>query len=223
MFCRNNFGIYREDSFGYFAVYFMIVVFIMDVSKDLFQLFERLIDERVVLFFQSLFQVIHNHVRATEFNGATECFHQVVILTGHRHCLVYNGIYFFYYTFVLRFTFSEFCEFLLLFCLCTQYIIINDRFIHTDGVLPVIAAAGILVGILNTSFVAGSHHFFQYGEACATYSDTRLVLCFHTFLYFRYGEVTACASGETHDHGVITFFQSLDRNRQIFGSLQRYI
>ena len=201
----------------------MVIVFVMDISKNFFQLLYGFVDKRVILLFQTFFQIVHNHVRATEFNSPAECFCQVVILTGHRHCLAHNRIDFFYYTFVFRLAFGELSEFLLLFCFRTQHIIINDSLIHTDRVLPVVAAAGILVGILDTGFVAGGHHFFQYGKTCATNGDAWLVLCLHTFFYFRYGEVAACTSGESHNHGIVTFFQSFDGDGQVFRSFQGHV
>ena len=212
-----------QDGFGYGTVYFVVVVFVVDVVEHLFQLCFGSSKQRVVFLFQRRLYLMHNHVRASEFDSAAQGFVQVVELTGNRHSLGNDFVDSLYYTLVFGFTFGKFGKVLFLFRFCAQHIVVDNCLVHADGVFPVVAASGKFAGILDAGFVAGIHVLAQYIEADTTHVNHGLVVCFHAFFHFRPGEVTAGAARESHNHGIIVFFQSFDGNGQEFRSLQRYV
>ena len=218
LFCRNHFSIKREQNFGYFTVYFMVIILIVYTGKNVFQYFDVGIDCRIILLFQCFFQFLHDLVRTAELNGGEEWFCQASGLIYKRSSDGYRIIYLFYYIHVSRivFLFGKLSETFFLRFFCSQYIIVDDGFVHADRVLPVVGGACVFVGVLDTCFVAGVHYFFQHVETGCTYPYARFVGWVHSFFYFRYGKVTAGTSREPHNHGIVSFFQPFERDGKMF-------
>ena len=104
-----------------------------------------------------------------------------------------------------------------------QHLVVDDGLVHTDGVLPIIAAGCILAGILYADLVVGIHLSLQHSLAGTTDADARLVAGSHALLYFALGQVAVGASRETHNHGIVTFFDTLERYSQVLLRLQWYV
>ena len=95
---------------------------------------------------------------------------------------------------------------LLLALLNTQF---EDAARLADRILPVVRRRGVFRSILDTYLVAGSHFLTENILAFFAYGDTRHVDAFHAQAHFTFSQVAACASGESHNHGIVAFLQSL--------------
>ena len=104
-----------------------------------------------------------------------------------------------------------------------QHVIVDDCLVHTNGVLPVVTASGKLAGILDAGLVTGIHILAQHFEAYAAHINHCLIHGVHALLHFALGEVTFCAAGEAHNHGVVTFVQTFDGDGQELRRFQGYI
>ena len=114
-------------------------------------------------------------------------------------------------------------EAFLLFSLGGEHGVVHDSLVHANGVLPVVAATSELVGILDTGLVTLAHVLLQYVEVNGTHVDHGLVDGGHTLAHFALCEVTFGRTGEAHDHGIVTFVESLQRDRKVLRGLQGYI
>ena len=156
----------------------------MDAFVSAFQGFHACFDYRIV-FLKQCFACFSQH-NITKFDSSEESLSQTGVLIVERSCLSYQVINILHYCCIFNIVlcFCKLCEFGFLCSFCSQYIIIDDGFIHADGVFPIVAGTCILVCILNTDFVTGIHYLFQDSQTCTTNTDTWIVLRFHTFFYF---------------------------------------
>ena len=188
----------------------MIIVFVVNQVIRYLQAVNALLYFFRILSFDSILQLIEQCERSSEFN-ATECLakvsHQRIDRSNLANVLINLRYYLFIVSVLLLLCESQKISFL--FCLRFKNLVVYDSLIHTDRVLPVVATLGVLRSILNTNFVAGSHLSLQHSLTSLADLDTRSVLSVHAHLNLAACKVAACASGESHNHGVIAFLQSL--------------
>ena len=205
-----HFGIEGQQGFGYFAVYFVVIILVVNGFINALHHIGIFFDTGFIFVLYRYFQAVHYNIRSTELNAASQNFIEASELIKNRVALFDNGIDFSYHLcivgpivilcklgkagFLSRFRF--------------QYFIVCDSFVHTDGILPVVAASRIFAGILNAHFVAGCHFFFQYILTGTANADTGLIAGGHSLFDFALSQVAAGASGEAHNHGIITFFDT---------------
>ena len=111
----------------------------------------------------------------------------------------------------------------LLFGLGAQHVVVYNGLVHADGVFPVVAASCKLVGILDADLVTLSHELFQHVQVDRAHVDHGLVLSRHHLLHLALCKIPLCASGKSHDHGIVPFVQSLNGDGEEFGCLQGHI
>ena len=202
----------------------MVVILVVYFGKAFLQGLDGFFDVFLLVFLESFLQVGECLVGRFELD-ATEYFAEVSRLSLQRHDAGYIVIDLLDYTLIvgMLFRFREVQETFFLFGLGFQYLVVDDSLVHTDGVLPVVGRAGILAGILDTYLVAGSHFLAQHTLAGFTHFDTRGVDGIHAEFHFAFGQVAAGASRESHNHGIIAFLKSLQRNRQELLHLKRHV
>ncbi len=201
----------------------MVIVLIVNTFIRIFQRFDTYFYQRIILLYQC-FTCLSQH-DTSKFDCSEERFSQTGELIVERCCLSYQIIYFFHYRCIISIILflCKFCKFSFLRSFRTQYIVVDDCPVHSDRIFPVVTGTGIFVCILDADFITCIHHFLQYSQTGTADTDTRVVFRFHAFFYFRYGQITACTSGESHNHCIISFFQTFERDRQMFFCFQRSI
>ena len=111
----------------------------------------------------------------------------------------------------------------LLFGLGAKDVVVDNGLVHADGVLPVVAASGKLVGILDADFVTLGHVLLQHVQVDGAHIYHGLVGGGHRLLHFALGEVAFGGAGEAHNHGIVALVQSLDGDGEVFGRLQGHV
>ena len=101
---------------------------------------------------------------------------------------------------------------LLLSLLAGNYVEAGKSLVHTDGVLPIVRAAGILRGILDTDGIAGRHRLGPDVLLDSAHFDTRFVAVLDALLNAPRREVAVRAAGETDCHRVVLLLIALERN-----------
>ena len=119
---------------------------------------------------------------------------------------------------------SIFCypigESLLLSLLAGNYVEAGKSLVHTDGVLPIVRAAGILRGILDTDGIAGRHRLGPDVLLDSAHFDTRFVAVLDALLNAPRREIAVRAAGETNCHRVVLLLIALERD---FGNELRLV
>ena len=87
---------------------------------------------------------------------------------------------------------------------------VGQATVHTDGVLPIVGAAGILRGVLDAYGVAGLHGFAPDVLLEASHFDARLVRVLDALVDAPGGEVAVSATGEADGHRVILLAVTLE-------------
>ena len=140
-FRRNFRSIQRDQHFGNLAVYFMVVVLVVDVGEFLFQCFQCFGNVLLVVLLQSGLQFIEGSLRCAEFDTAAERFAEVSIACLDRHNPFDVFVNLSDHLFIICITLflGILCKTAFLFSFRFQYFIVHDGLVHADGVFPVVA------------------------------------------------------------------------------------
>src|SRR5574344_1556371 len=87
-----------------------------------------------------------------------------------------------------------------------------DALVHTDGVLPVVGALGVLAVILDAHSLVGTHVLLHYFLLDAAYLGTRSIFCVTHHLDAIAGEVSFGTTRITHGHRIVAVLITLERN-----------
>ena len=146
-----------------------------------------------------------------KFVGADECLAEIHIVASHVQTLVVKTFHKVEVELALEVTSEQ----LIALNLVLEVSLLADKtggidtFVHSDGVLPVVAALGVLRVILDSHCLVGTHvlehHFLLYASHLCAWSVLRI----SALAYSVRGEIAACASGITHGHCEVAFFISL--------------
>ena len=88
----------------------------------------------------------------------------------------------------------------------------GQAFVHTDRVLPVVGAAGIFIGILDTHLIARLHRLFPKRLLDAPHLDARFIVMLHLLPHTPRAEVAIGVTGETDRHGIVVLRIALQRD-----------
>ena len=228
--CRQSISWYtlciqRNQDFSYLTVYFMIIILVVYIGICFFQAADSFFDIFLFVLLQSSFQIVEQNVCSAKLDTASESFTEVNHLLGNRSSLLNILVNLAYNLSIVGIVlfFCKLCKLSFLFSLCFQYFIVDDSLVHTDRVFPVVAGRSELTCILDTYLIAGSHFLTQYVLTCFTNFNTRSVYSFHTHFHFTFSQVTAGASRESHNHSIVAFLQTFQRNSKMLLHFQRNI
>ena len=197
----------------------------MYIGIYFFQRFNIFINRFFIFIFDCFFQLVQNQIRSAEFYTSLKDFTETGVVIKNRITLFDGGINFADYFFIIgvAFGFSKCCELGFLFCFCFQYLVVDNGFIHADRVFPIVAGTCIFAGVLDTYFVTGSHFFLQYILTHTTYADTGFVGRMHPLFHFTLSQIAVSASGESHNHGIVTLVNTFQGDSQMLFGFQRNI
>ena len=87
-----------------------------------------------------------------------------------------------------------------------------DALVHTDSILPVVGALGVLAVILDAHSLVGTHVLLHYFLLDAAYLGTRSIFCVTHHLDAIAGEVSFGTTRITHGHRIVAILVTLERN-----------
>ena len=92
---------------------------------------------------------------------------------------------------------------------------VGNRLVHTDGVLPIVAASGPLAGILDAHSAVLAHPAFPHLLLLAAHLDGRYVAVLHTLADTPRAEVAAGGAGIAHGHAEVAGLEAVDAHPSI--------
>jgi len=212
--CRNALCIKRNQDLSHLAVYLVVIILIVHVGISFFQLFERFLNVFLLILFECSFQVIENQVSSAKLDTRTESLGEISQLFGKRSHPSHILIDFSYYRSIIGIVLflGKLSEVGFLLCLGFQHTVVDDSFIHSNRIFPIVAGRSKLAGILDTYLITCCHFLAQHFLTCLAHLNARCIGSVHAEFHLALGQIAAGASGKSHNHGIVAFLQSSQRD-----------